>query len=53
MRRGTMKIMIARKKVRGRKRLERQKLAERQAQQSGRLLEENKGAKVQINLSNN
>ncbi len=46
MRRGTMKIMIARKKVRGRKRIERQKLAERQVQQYRRLLPEDTGAKV-------
>ncbi len=46
MRRGSIRIMIARKKVRSRKRIERQKLAERQGQLSRRLLAENKGAKV-------
>ncbi len=46
MRRGTMKIMKAKKKIRGRKRIERQKLSERQDQQFRRLLVENKGAKM-------
>ncbi len=46
MHRGAIRIMIARKKIRGRKRIEKQKLAERQGQQSKRLLAENKGAKV-------
>jgi hypothetical protein len=38
MRRGSLKIVIARKKIRGRKKLEKQKLAERQGEQSSRLL---------------
>ena len=46
MRRGTMKIMKARKKIRGRKRIERQKRSEREDQQFRKLLGEDKGAKV-------
>ena len=41
-----MKIMIARKKIHNRKRIEKQKLAERQVQQFNRVLAENMGAKV-------